>query len=66
MSTPDPMFRQRLRQHHRDLTVQLATLVRGSPEWHDCDRAIMATGRLYVTLYKEAIQPVHSQPAYRA
>lgn len=58
----DPLFRQRLRTHYRDLTTQLATLERGSPGWFDCERAIMATTRLYVTLFKAAIQPVHSQP----
>lgn len=60
----DPMFRQRLRNHHRDLTVQLATLERGTPSWFDCERAIMATSRLYASLYREAIQPVHHQPPY--
>lgn len=61
----DPLFRQRLKLHYRDLTTQLATLERGTPAWFDCDRAIMATSRLYATLFREAVQPVHSQPAYR-
>lgn len=64
MPTP-PDLRQRLREHHRELTGLLSILERGSPAWHDCERAIMATGRLYGTLFKEAIRPVHSQPPYR-
>ena len=59
------MFRQRLRTHHRDLEVQLATLERGTAPWFDCERAMHATERLYVRLYREAIRKVHEQPPYR-
>lgn len=56
---PDAMFRQRLRTHYRDLQVQYREAERGSPAWHDLDRALRATERLHVTLYREAIAPVH-------
>jgi len=56
----DPLFRQRLRTHHRDLVVQHATMTRGSPEWFDCEKAMWATERLHVTLFKEPIVKAHS------
>ena len=54
------LFRQRLRRHYFDLREQLAGHVPGSKEWHDCERAMMATERYHVTLYKEPIVRVHS------
>ena len=62
MPAPDPMFRQRLRQYHRDFSATLELLERGSPEWFDCERAAFAVARLHVTLYREAIDPIHSGP----
>lgn len=59
MDTAQALFRQRLRTHYRDLQVQYREVERGSPAWHDLDRALRATERLHVTLYREAIAPVH-------
>lgn len=56
------MFRQRLRQYHRDLTAQLQVLERGSQAWFDCEKALFAVSRLHVSLYGEAIDPIHSGP----
>lgn len=57
---PDPLFRQRLRRAYFDYRDQLGTFAHGSPEWHDCDRLMRAAERLHVTLYKEAIVPIHT------
>lgn len=59
---PDPMFRQRLRSYHLDLRMQMQGYAPGSPERFDCERAISAVSRLYGTLYKEGIDPIHSGP----
>lgn len=57
---PDPLFRQRLRRAYFDLRDQLETLERGSPGWFDCEKAMLAIGRLHVTLYKEPVVGVHT------
>ena len=61
MTVPDPLFRQRLRRHYADLKAIRRDLERG-PAWFDCERAMSATARLYVSLYREAIDPMHSGP----
>lgn len=58
----DPLFRQRLRTHYGDLQAQHGSMERGSPEWFDCEKAMFSTARLYNTLFKEAISPIHSGP----
>lgn len=60
MTSPDPMFRQRLRNYHRDLSEQMATVERGSQEWFALEKAMHSVAKVHLTLYKEAIQPVHS------
>lgn len=62
MPAPDPMFRQRLRQYHRDFLEQMKVVERGSPAYFDLERAASAVARLHVTLYKEAMEPLHNGP----
>lgn len=56
---PDALFRQRLRTHYRDLQTQYQEAEPRSAAWFDLERAMRATERLHVTLYREAIVPVH-------
>lgn len=57
---PDSLFRQRLRRMYFDLQDKLGEMEHGSAAWHDCEKAMFRVGRLYVTLYGEAVVGVHS------
>lgn len=59
---PDPDFRDHLRAHYLVLQAQHRDMERGTPAWFDCEKAIFATARLYRTLYREAMEPIHSGP----
>jgi hypothetical protein len=60
MTSPDPMFRQRLRQYHRDLSEQMEKVERGSQAWFALEKAMFSVAKVHLTLYKEAIRVVHS------
>lgn len=59
---PDPLFRQRLRVHYADLKAQMDSLSPKSQERFDLERSMLATARLYSTLYRETLEPLHSGP----
>jgi len=53
-------FRTDLRAHHLALQSRFSDAERGSPVYWALERAIRATDRLHLTLYREPIQRVHS------
>lgn len=60
----DDEFRQRLRDHHRVLTRRLYAEKPGSRAWFKLDAAMRSTDALYLEVFREAMDPVHCQPAY--
>lgn len=61
----DPMFRQRLRNHQRDLITQMRTVEVGSRAYHKIDAAMRSNEALHLELFREPFVKVHSQPPYR-
>lgn len=49
------MLRQRLRNHHRDLTVQLRSVEVGSRAHDALDAALRSNGALYLELFGEPV-----------
>jgi hypothetical protein len=60
--TPDPMYRQRLRNSWRDTVTQMQTVDRGSRAFFKFEALERSISALYLELYKEAINPQTSVP----
>jgi hypothetical protein len=61
----DPMFRQRLRNHHRDLIEKMRSVEVGSRAYFKLDAAMRSNEALHLELFREPFQKVHCQPPYR-
>lgn len=55
----DDAFRDGLRRHHAELQARFRTEARGTPAYWALEKAIYATDRLHLTLYRSPIQRVH-------